>query len=353
MSVWSARAAASRPPQREPVTTVPAAFGPALAEALERAGCSTRLAWQAAGARAAPPGIGCGAISPVRFEALCLSAMQALGDEALGWFSRPLPLGSHAMLCRASLPAPNLRTALARWCRHHGLLVGDVRIALHTEAGQAWLTVEERADLGRQRAFCLAATLSTLHGFACWLADDDIAVRSASFGFPAPDDAFAYEGLLGGPVQFGQPRTAVCFDAAWLDRPVLRGDSDLRRLLARPLPLLVHRPERKRLVSQRVRSLLRASAPQLATAPDLASALRLSVRSLHRHLAEEGATLQRLKNELRQGIAMDRLARSDKPLKQVASAAGYHSKASFNRAFRAWTGTSPAQYRQAGAARVD
>lgn len=74
------------------------------------------------------------------------------------------------------------------------------------------------------------------------------------------------------------------------------------------------------------------------------------VRSLHRHLAEEGASLQRLKNELRQDIAMDRLARSDKPLKQVAWAAGYHSKASFNRAFRAWTGTSPAQYRQAGGA---
>jgi hypothetical protein len=58
-------------------------------------------------------------------------AMRALDDEALGWFSRRLPWGSYGLLCHASLCAPSLGVALARWCRHHALLtLGEARLVL-------------------------------------------------------------------------------------------------------------------------------------------------------------------------------------------------------------------------------
>ncbi|MBH1966533.1 MAG: AraC family transcriptional regulator, partial [Comamonadaceae bacterium] len=65
-----------------------------------------------------------------------------------------------------------------------------------------------------------------------------------------------------------------------------------------------------------------------------------------RQLKEEGATLQGLKDEVRQSRAMDLLHRTDRPIKQVAEAAGFVNEKSFIRAFRGWTGHSPAEFRR-------
>jgi len=43
---------------------------------------------------------------------------------------------------------------------------------------------------------------------------------------------------------------------------------------------------------------------------------------------------------------MDLLHRTDRPIKQVAEAAGFVNEKSFIRAFRSWTGHSPAEYRR-------
>ena len=72
----------------------------------------------------------------------------------------------------------------------------------------------------------------------------------------------------------------------------------------------------------------------------------VSPRTLHRQLKEEGATLQGLKDEVRQGRAIDLLHRTDRPIKQVAHGAGFGNDKSFIRAFRSWTGQSPAEFRR-------
>ena len=69
-------------------------------------------------------------ISSGQLEALSAAAMRELDDEALGWFSRRLPWGSYGMLARASLSAPTLGLALARWCRHHALLTDDILLPM-------------------------------------------------------------------------------------------------------------------------------------------------------------------------------------------------------------------------------
>ena len=72
----------------------------------------------------------------------------------------------------------------------------------------------------------------------------------------------------------------------------------------------------------------------------------MSSRTLHRQLKEEGAGLQQLKDEVRCERAKDLLYRTARPVKQVAAAAGFRNEKSFLRAFRQWTGTSPAQFRR-------
>jgi AraC-like DNA-binding protein len=49
---------------------------------------------------------------------------------------------------------------------------------------------------------------------------------------------------------------------------------------------------------------------------------------------------------VRQARAVDLLNRTDRPIKQVAEAAGFQNEKSFIRAFKGWTGLSPAEFRR-------
>jgi AraC-like DNA-binding protein len=65
-------------------------------------------------------------------------------------------------------------------------------------------------------------------------------------------------------------------------------------------------------------------------------------------LKEEGASLQALKDTVRRDRATELLQRTNRPVKQVALAAGFRNEKSFIRAFKVWTGMSPGAWRQRG-----
>jgi AraC-like DNA-binding protein len=286
-----------------------------------------------------------GRITARQMELLSDAAMQELDDEALGWFSRRLPWGSYGLLCRASLTSPDLGLALRRWCRHHRLLTDEVLLRLEVAGPVATLALEERRRLGPLREFCLVSLLRYVHGYGCWAVDSRIPLRQASFPFPPPPHRDVYPLMFPGPVAFGAPRAALVFDAQYLRLPLRRDERALQLMLQRALPLTVRQYRHDRLLVQRVRQLLRSHAVELRRAEDLALRLHLSVRSLHRRLAEEGSSLQALKDEVRRDLAVELLCRSQRPVKQVAAEAGFQSEKSFARAFRQWTGRSPAGYR--------
>jgi AraC-like DNA-binding protein len=81
-------------------------------------------------------------------------------------------------------------------------------------------------------------------------------------------------------------------------------------------------------------------------AQQLAALLHVTPRTLHRQLQEQGTTLQVLKDQVRQERATELLLRTRKPIKQVAEAAGFMNEKSFIRAFRHWTGQTPADFRR-------
>jgi transcriptional regulator GlxA family with amidase domain len=49
---------------------------------------------------------------------------------------------------------------------------------------------------------------------------------------------------------------------------------------------------------------------------------------------------------VRQNRATELLLRTQRPIKQVAEAAGFQNEKSFMRAFKGWTGQSPAEFRR-------
>jgi AraC-like DNA-binding protein len=323
-------------------------------------------------------------ITATQMERLSGAAMRELDDEALGWFSRRLPWGSYGMLARASISAPTLYVALSRWCRHHGLIAPDITLTLSVAGDVASITLTENAATAGQgrggfaqvkeepakragdteqrpralvlppatgipepfREFCMVSVLRNVLGVASWLIDSRITLLQTHFPFEPPPHADAYAVLFPGPARFLQAQAAIFFDAKYLQLPLRRDEKALQHMLQNALPLTVLHYRRDRLLVQQVRQLLVQQPQDTHSAEALARLLNVSPRTLHRQLQEEGTTLQALKDEVRHHRATELLLRSRKPVKQVAEAAGFQNEKSFIRAFKGWTGQTPAEFRR-------
>ena len=361
-----------------PVAATPMAFVQAILAAYVRYGKDPARALQQAQIAPKEAQRPHARITALQMERLSETAMRELDDEALGWFSRRLPWGSYGMLARASISAPTLQLALSRWCRHHGLIAPDISLGLAVVGDVATIRIAEnstpagwvagdsaqvkeepakRAGDTEQspllpslpphlREFCLVSVLRNIHGLACWLVDSRIPLHSAQFPFAAPAHQGAYDILFSGPTTFGADHAAIHFDARYLNLPLRRDEKSLQQMLQHALPLTVLQYRRDRLLVQRVRQTLAAYPQHTHNAEALATLLHVSPRTLHRQLKEEGATLQGLKDEVRRARAVELLNRTERPVKQVAEAAGFQNEKSFIRAFKGWTGQSPAEFRR-------
>ncbi len=285
-------------------------------------------------------------VTAMQMEVISGIAMQELDDEGLGWFSRRLPWGSYGMLVRASLTSPTLGVALARWCRHHGLLTDDIQLSLTERNSVATLQLDEVRDLGMFQEFCAVSVLRNALGVACWLTDSRIPLIATHLRFAPPAHADSYRVLFDGPTHFNTQANNLQFDAGYLSLPVRRDEAALQQMLQRALLLTVRPYRRDRLLVEKVRQTLAQHPENSRNADDLAAWLNMSARTLHRQLKEEGASLQELKDAVRRDVAMAQLQRTSRPLKQVAEAAGFQNEKSFIRAFKNWTGTSPEAFRQ-------
>jgi AraC-like DNA-binding protein len=323
----------------------PIAFVNAIVLAYERRGISPAQALDTAQITPELLANPAARISALQMERISGAAMQELDDEGLGWFSRRLPWGSYGMLARASISSPNLGVALQRWCRHHGLIADDIALKLTVAGDTATLVLTEQRALQAMREFCLVSVLRNFHGLACWLIDSRIALSSAQFAFAAPKHNDVYQVLFGALAQFQCAHTAITFDSRYLTLPLRRDEAALQHMLQRALPLTVLQYRRDRLLVQRVRQALSQHPAKTHSADDLAALLAISPRTLHRQLKEEGASLQSLKDEVRRARSLELLLRTSRPIKQVAYAAGFKNEKSFIRAFKGWTGQSPAEFR--------
>ena len=288
-------------------------------------------------------------ITALQMERISSFAMHELNDEVLGCLSRELPWGTYGMLVRASLTSPTLGVALKRWCRHHGLVADDIELSVEERDGKAHIRLRELKDLGEQREFGVLSILRNLYGVACWLVDSRITLEQVHFAFEAPVHQAVYPLMFQGPVLFGSatPISELVMNASYLALPLRRDEAALQRMLETALTLTVLQYRKDRLLLTQVKQALAMYPQDTHSAEDLAPLLNLSPRSLHRQLKEEGTSLQVLKDEVRHERAIELLQRTRKPIKQVAESAGFQNEKSFIRAFKQWTGQTPAAFREA------
>jgi AraC-like DNA-binding protein len=196
------------------------------------------------------------------------------------------------------------------------------------------------------RVFAYEWLLRMIHGLAAWLVAHPLPLDEVSFPYPPPLHAADYELVFAPRYTFDAPRLEARFPAEWLALPVRRDEAALRQFLVDAPASITTLYRRDRALSMRVREHLRAALPEHLALPALARRLFLSPRTLHRRLEEEGTSFRAIKDGLRRDLAIDWLSKTTRPLGRIGADLGFADAAAFYRAFAAWTGSGPREYRR-------
>ncbi len=288
-------------------------------------------------------------IPVARYAALYRLINDSLDDEGFALFSRPLRRGSFEFLCRAVLSAPTLELALERIARFLHVVLDDLSVEIETSGRAAVIVIseEQAPPVGAAgRIFAYEWLLRMIHGLAAWLVAHPLPLDEVAFPYPPPLHVADYELVFAPRHTFDAPRLEARFPVEWLALPVRRDEAALTLFLADAPASITTLYRRDRALALRVREHLRAALPEQLTLPTLARRMFLSPRTLHRRLEDEGTSFRAIKDSLRRELAVDWLTKTARPLGRIGADLGFADAAAFYRAFAAWTGCGPREFRQ-------
>jgi len=271
-------------------------------------------------------------------------ARQATGDAAVGLRVARLMRPVHFYAVGLSwIAGKTLGASLERLKRYHDVvtMAFDLRIDQQPDAHRL-VVIRKPFPIAPESVDAFFASVLRL----CRLvAGDGFAPRSVELRRTNPGIQKAYEESYLAPVTFSRPDDCIVFDPASLVRPISGGSEDLAeenaRIAERYLVSLQASP-----TAERVRAALVELLPSgRADLVCVADHLHTSVSTLRRGLKREGTNYRHVLEETRRTLAEGYIEDPRLSISDAAYLLGFAEQASFSRAFRRWTGTSPSRFR--------
>lgn len=273
-------------------------------------------------------------------------AMEMTADENIGLrLAQHADLGSFDVHFYAMISSSTLREAFERICRYERLLHETNIVELEPHANRT--TLRHRLPGGRP-----ATRQSAEFIIAAWVRGGRVATGAdwapleVHFAHPKPTDIRAHADLFHCPVFFSTGENALVLSASLLNTPCIKPDPALLAVLDRYATDRIKLSPRSASLADQVRARLAQSiAKGVPTGEDLASSLKMSVRTMNRMLALEGTSFRKLLEQLRHELSVQYLRDQRISISEVAFLVGFSELSAFHRAFKRWTGLTPAQFR--------
>lgn len=160
----------------------------------------------------------------------------------------------------------------------------------------------------------------------------------------APSDLQPYWDYFDAPLRFDSTRSALVFEREWLDAPLATSNPVRLAALEAQARDLEARSEGSFLALVR-RTLRRQLLSGSISIVKVADELSMHPRTLERRLQEQQASFRSLVDEVRFAVAKQ-LLRTRLPMSAIAASLKYRNSATFSRAFRRWSGTTPRHWRR-------
>jgi AraC-like DNA-binding protein len=318
-----------------------------MVEACRRLGLDTEALLRAAGISRKTLEDPDARLEASKVSALWTRAYELSGDPVLSLHAaESCPPGAYKVIDYMAANAGSVGEAFLFASRYFWLINTAIRLPID-ESGDpvTFDVVDESGPEGVSRPYaeyCFAAFVLRVRAAT----GVDFPLRRVTFVHRTPPNTAEHERLFGCPVKFESPHNRIYIDRpVWNTRTagahpgVLQVLTEHADLLLQKLPRGPDLVERtRRAIGQRLRG-------GDSTIESVARELGTSARSLQRHLRDLGYTYNALADEVRSATARLYLEQPDIAISEVAYLLGFADPSTFNRAFKRWTGDTPARAR--------
>lgn len=250
----------------------------------------------------------------------------------------------------ACLCSPDLNTALQRLAQYKRL-IGPLTMGVSIGAGATTVTLTCYAHTGalpRSLGLLELVFFTQLARLATRQRIEPVAASCPDL----PENPALLQAYLGCTLS-RSATIQIVFAAQDARRPFLTENMAMWQAFEPGLNHRLSAVDAESRVVDRVRAVLLEMLPAGFNAIDtVAQRLAMSKRSLQRHLADESQSFQAVLNQVRHELARHYLGNTSLSPAEIAWLLGFRESNSFVRAFRNWSGTTPAAFRQAHKALV-
>jgi len=264
-------------------------------------------------------------------------------------YGESIRLDDFGALGLAMKTAPTVGDALRRLIRYVLVLSDTLEYELADRPGGGTFALVGRSHHRRGMALANECAVAAVVSCLRQATGTRLTPHEVSFGHVAPSSDRHHRAYFGCPVDFGAPVDGVRLDDGQLAQPTVLADEGLSAYLLAQLDELRSRRGDRSLVAAVRSAIADALADGQPTKSQIARRLGTSERTLHRRLAEQGESFQTLATQARRDTAEALLRSGRHNLAEVAFLTGFSDQSAFTRAFKRWTGRTPAAFRSAGA----
>ncbi len=232
--------------------------------------------------------------------------------------------------------------------RYFRLLSDGSRYDLSICDGIATVTASQDTPPGAPVRQRVEFTVSVLFCYARRAIAGDWNAMDVFFEHAPPSDVSEHRRIYGQVPRFAARQSGFSFARELLVRPLVTGNPTLVELLERLAARLLADLPPVTSVAGALRDLcIRDGFDHDLTLEAAARRLHLSPRTLQRRLRDEGTSHHEVVDDARRYLAGRMLTQSGLGIAEVAFALGFSEPSALHRAFKRWTGMTPAEYRRA------
>ncbi|MDW3215637.1 MAG: AraC family transcriptional regulator ligand-binding domain-containing protein [Ilumatobacteraceae bacterium] len=241
--------------------------------------------------------------------------------------------------------APTLRAALERLARYVLVLSDTLRYELVDERDGAAFVLVGRSHHRRGAAIANECAVAAVTSVLRIVGGITLEPTLVEFHHAAPSTDRHHVEFFGSPVRFEAAVNGIHVSEEHLARRALLADDGLSTYLLSRLDDLTARKARRSIVDD-VRAAIADSLPDgQPSKSQIARRLAISERTLHRQLADHDESFQAIATRARRDAAESLLTTTSHSIADVAFLTGFADQSAFTRAFKRWTGTTPAAFR--------
>ena len=229
----------------------------------------------------------------------------------------------------------------------YNLVSNDIPMRMSRSRGNAVLSFTMSRPQLDPEHFMAEFWLVIWHRFPSWYIGEPIRLQETHFTFSSPQHQDELQIMFPSQLQFSRTANRLIFDAQYLDKPLVRSARELTTYVQNaPADVMTIPGSGSTLEAKIERMIAQRDPDRLVFAPihQLAAELGISSQTLHRRLKESATSYQKIKDNLRREVAIQKLVNERLSVDQVADLIGFSESRSFTRAFKHWTGLTPSEY---------